>query len=328
MNATQQRPVARLRISIVVPALNEARNLELVLPQLPPVHEVIVVDGASTDGTVETALRVLPAVKIVRQTRRGKGNALVCGFAAATGDVVVMFDADGSADPAEIPRFVQTLREGADFAKGSRMLDAGGSEDITVLRAWGNRAMTSLTNRLFGTTYTDLCYGYNAFWRDVVSGLHLPSPTVETPAWGDGFEIETVLNCRVAAAQLTVREVASVERQRIYGASNLHAVRDGLRVLRTILTERWVCHSFGRGRASPSPRRASSAGGAPLKVPVRGAGAERRSVVGDVIAGMVHRRGSSGRAVAGRDGTWRMSSPRWRPPRWCATAPVSSGPRT
>ncbi len=238
MRAKHIRPVRDPRISVVVPALNEARNLEIVLPELPPVHEVILVDGASTDGTVEAALRVLPTVKVVRQTRRGKGNALVCGFAAATGDVVVMFDADGSADPAEIPRFVRALLDGADFAKGSRVLDAGGSEDITVMRNAGNRGLTMLTNVLFGTRYTDLCYGYNAFWRDVVDHLDLPSPASVVPAWGDGFEIETVLNCRVAVAQLTVREVASVERSRIHGESNLNTIRDGWRVLKTILTER------------------------------------------------------------------------------------------
>jgi glycosyltransferase involved in cell wall biosynthesis len=116
MSHIPERSVARPRISIVVPALNEARNLEVVLPELPPVYEVILVDGTSTDGTVETALRVLPTVKIVKQTRRGKGNALVCGFEAASGDVVVMFDADGSADPAEIP----PLRRGTSRRCGLR----------------------------------------------------------------------------------------------------------------------------------------------------------------------------------------------------------------
>ncbi len=262
MTKTPRRSVDDPRISIVIPALNEARNLEVVLPELPQVHEVILVDGASTDGTVETALRVLPTIKVVRQTRRGKGNALVCGFAAATGDVVVMFDADGSADPAEIPRFVQALLGGADFAKGSRVLDAGGSEDITVMRDAGNRGLTMLTNVLFGTRYTDLCYGYNAFWRDVVDHLDLPSPGSVVPAWGDGFEIETVLNCRVAVAQLTVREVASVERSRIHGESNLNTIRDGWRVLKTILTERRRVARVRLGEPTPL------AGEGPVILPV------------------------------------------------------------
>ncbi|WP_306889834.1 glycosyltransferase family 2 protein [Spirilliplanes yamanashiensis] len=227
-------------MTVVIPARNEARNLAEVLPRLPQVHEVVVVDGNSVDGTVETVRRVMPAARIVTQTRRGKGNALACGFAEATGDIIVMFDADGSADPEEIARFVAVLTEGADVAKGSRVMPGGGSEDITVLRGLGNRALTWFTNRLFRTRYSDLCYGYNAFWRDVLPSLALPSPhpAGDVMRWGDGFEIETVLNCRVAVAGLTVREVPSVELSRIHGVSNLSAVRDGLRVLRTILTER------------------------------------------------------------------------------------------
>ena len=107
-------------VSVIVPTRNEAKNLEIVLPAIaavrPAVHEIIVVDGHSTDGSIDVALRVLPSVKAITQTRKGKGNAMACGFAAATGDVVVMFDADGSADPAEIPAFVDALIAGADFA--------------------------------------------------------------------------------------------------------------------------------------------------------------------------------------------------------------------
>jgi hypothetical protein len=274
------------------------------------VHEVIVVDGWSSDGTVETARRVLPGVKIVRQTRRGKGNALVCGLAAATGDVVVMFDADGSADPDEIPHFVKALREGADFAKGSRELDAGGSEDLTRFRSWGNLAMTRLTNVLFGTRYTDLCYGYNAFWRDVVSALHLPSPAIETPEWGDGFEIETVLNCRVAAARLVVREVASVERSRIHGVSNLHAVRDGLRVLRTILIERWVCSALGRRLAPASAELSVGTTVASEDLLVRPVFAGRRTRVGNSFLGKLPHRRPAGRAIAGEQAPPRIPWPR------------------
>ena len=238
-----QRP-KEPRISVVVPTLNEARNLEVVLPELldtVDVHEVIVVDGGSVDDTAATARRLVPDAVVVQQARRGKGNALATGFAQVTGDVVVMFDADGSAHPAEIPAFVRALTDGADFAKGSRFTRGGGSADITAIRRVGNRFLNTAMNRAFGTRFTDLCYGYNAFWADQVHVLDLPDHTAPGPAtgtlWGDGFEIETVINCRFAAARVRITEVPSVERPRIFGESNLHAVKDGLRVLRTIRTE-------------------------------------------------------------------------------------------
>jgi glycosyltransferase involved in cell wall biosynthesis len=230
------------RVSIVVPALNEARNLAAVLPTLPVVHEVILVDGGSVDGTVETAQAVMPGIRVVRQLRRGKGNALAAGFARVTGDVVVMFDADGSADPAEIPAFVDALVNGADFAKGSRFRAGGGSTDITPIRNAGNRFLNTVMNVSFRTRFTDLCYGYNAFWADLIPVLDLPDHEIVVPPevgmlWGDGFEIETLINCRFAAAGVQIVEVPSVERDRIYGTSNLRAVSDGLRVLRTLRSE-------------------------------------------------------------------------------------------
>lgn len=244
MHMVQPRPRINPKISIIVPARNEARNLEVVLPALPADAEIIVVDGHSVDDTEAVVARVRPDARFVQQTRRGKGNALAVGFAEATGDIIVMFDADGSADPVEIDRYVAALLGGADFAKGSRVLSGGGSADITRLRDAGNRGLTLVTNIMFRTKYTDLCYGYNAFWVDVLPHLNLPShhPVSGDMQWGDGFEIETLINCRVAVAQLEVAEVPSVELVRIFGASNLNALRDGLRVLKTLTTE------WGRGR--------------------------------------------------------------------------------
>jgi glycosyltransferase involved in cell wall biosynthesis len=189
------------------------------------------------------ARRVRPGIRVVNQTRKGKGNALACGFAAATGDIVVMFDADCSADPDEIPRFVRALTDGADFAKGSRFRAGGGSADLTWVRRAGNAGLNLLANTVLRTRYTDLCYGYNAFWADILADLELPDPDVAaldsaSMLWGDGFEIETVINCRIAIAGLAVVEVPSYEQLRVHGASNLNAFSDGLRVLRTINTER------------------------------------------------------------------------------------------
>jgi glycosyltransferase involved in cell wall biosynthesis len=232
-------PTARPRISVVIPTLNEARNLGHVFAALPPdLHEVILVDGHSVDGTPDVARRLLPDVRVVNQTRTGKGNALACGFAAATGDIIVMIDADGSTDPAEIPRFVEALTAGADFAKGSRFAPGAGSTDITPLRKLGNKLLGLAVNIMYGTRYSDLCYGYNAFWARHAPAFGLQAETPgQRKVWGDGFEIETVLNLRASAAGLAVTEVPSFEHARIHGESNLRTLRDGQRVLRTILTE-------------------------------------------------------------------------------------------
>lgn len=220
----------RLWVSVVVPAKNEAANLPHVLGALPDgLHEVILVDGNSDDGTVEVARSLLPSIHVVSQRGRGKGDALAAGFAAATGDVIVALDADGSTDPGEIPRLVAALEAGADYVKGSRYLAGGGSEDLTLVRSLGNRALALAVNVLFGTRYTDLCYGYFGFWRRHTGRLGLDC---------DGFEVETLLNIRAARARLRVVEVASFERTRIHGESNLNVVRDGTRILHTIVSER------------------------------------------------------------------------------------------
>jgi glycosyltransferase involved in cell wall biosynthesis len=233
------RPRRSPLVSVIVPTRNEAENLPTVLGAIPAEYEVVIVDGHSTDGTLEVAARLRPDAVLLTQTRRGKGNAMACGFAAATGDILVMLDADGSADPLEIPRFVRALEEGADFAKGTRFAAGGGSSDITRLRRLGNKALNGIVNTVYRTAYSDLCYGYNAFWRHCLPVLELsPGATGDEMLWGDGFEIETLINIRVAQAGLKVVEVPSYEADRLHGVSNLNAFSDGLRVLRTIAAEK------------------------------------------------------------------------------------------
>ena len=254
------------RVSVVIPTLNEAPNLPHVFAGLPgEIHEVIVVDGHSIDGTLAVARELRPDVRIVMQTRRGKGNALACGFDAATGDIIAMIDADGSTDPAEIPRFVRALLDGADFAKGTRFVQGAGSSDITWLRRLGNRMLSGCVNMIYGTRYSDLCYGFNAFWRRHVPvfGLATEPPSAapsDPPMWGDGFEVETLINIRVATAGLQVTEVPSFEHPRIHGVSNLRTFSDGCRVLRTIMAERRNARrQAAAARSVPSQRPAVKA---------------------------------------------------------------------
>jgi glycosyltransferase involved in cell wall biosynthesis len=257
------------RVSVVVPALNEARNLPHVFARMPPdIYELILVDGCSIDNTVAVARQLRPDVRIVTQTRTGKGNALACGFALATGDVIAMIDADGSADPGEIPRFVNELLNGADFAKGTRFAEDGGSRDITRLRILGNTMLTRLFNMCYSTSYSDLCYGFNVFWRRHWPILRLDAASPLRPEgdgrlWGDGFEIETLIHIRVAKADLLVAEVPSFEHPRIHGVSNLSAFSDGLRVLRTILTERSRTKGLASGGNTLTPA-ADNAAPAPV----------------------------------------------------------------
>ena len=217
-------------VSVVLPTLNEAENLPHVFDRMPQqVGEVIVVDGHSTDGTVDVVRQLWPDAVILSQTGSGKGDALRQGFRAATGDIIVMLDADGSTDPAEIPRFVAALLTGADFAKGTRFVTGGGSSDITWARRMGNRVLSVMVNLLWRVDYSDLCYGYNAFWSHC---LDVVAPDCR------GFEVETFINIRAATSKLKVVEVPSFEASRRNGLSNLDARRDGMRVLRTIIAER------------------------------------------------------------------------------------------
>lgn len=224
-----RRRIRRTKVSVVVPAMNEENNIGHVLSRLPDgLHEVILVDGNSQDDTVEAARQAYPGIRVTTQSGRGKGDAFRTGFAAVTGNLVVMLDADGSADPAEIPRFIAALEAGADFAKGSRFLDGGGSADITGMRQLGNAFLSGTANVLHGTHFTDLCYGYNAFWARCLPFISLDVP---------GFEVETLINLRMATAGMKITEVPSYEKERISGQSNLKTFRDGFRVLGTIFKE-------------------------------------------------------------------------------------------
>lgn len=243
-----ERPDEPLRtgsVTLVIPTLDEVRNIGWVLERVPDVvDEIVLVDGASTDGTVAKALEVRPDLRVVVEARPGKGAALRAGFAAATGDRIVMIDADGSMDPAEITRYLALLDAGYDLVKGSRFVGDGGTADMERLRRAGNFVLRDLANGLYGTSFTDLCYGFIAFRRDRLEALALRS---------DGFEIEAEIVVRAVMSALRVGEVASFEAPRRHGDSHLRTWRDGTRVLRVMLH-----HRFRAAAAPPAARGAAA----------------------------------------------------------------------
>jgi glycosyltransferase involved in cell wall biosynthesis len=217
-------------VSVIICTKCEEKNLPHILPKIPEwVDEIVLVDGHSTDRTVKVARQLRPDIRVVYQTGKGKGDALRCGFRHARGDIVVTIDADGSMNPGEIIDFVIPLRNGCDFTKGSRFMGNGSTVDMEKHRILGNRLFTLLTNLLYGSKYTDLAYGYNAFKRRALERMRLKS---------DGFEIETEMGIKARKTRLRVLEIPSVEQKRLSGQSNLNSFRDGWRILKIILKER------------------------------------------------------------------------------------------
>ncbi|MBC6459323.1 glycosyltransferase family 2 protein [Actinomadura sp. HBU206391] len=225
-------------VTAVIPTLNEAENLRWLLPRLTAADEVVIVDGESTDGTVEITRLLRPDAVIIIEPPIGKGSAMRTGMAAATSEVLIMLDADGSMDPAEFDAFLALIGRGFDIVKGTRYGCGGASDDLTRIRSRGNRWLTRLANLLYRTRWTDLCYGYVAMRRSAVERLQLTST---------GFEIETELCVNAVRSGLRMAEVASHERDRRYGESNLRTLRDGWRVLKTMLRLRF------RGRLGDTP---------------------------------------------------------------------------
>ena len=199
-----------MKTTVVVPSYNELRTLPAVLKavaELPLDKEIIVVDDGSKDGSREwldkaAASGEYPGLRVIKhESNRGKGGALVTGFGAAAGDVVIVQDADLEYDPKYIPEVVRPIAEGkADFVYGSRMT-SGKSRAYNTLYLWGNLFLTFLTNLLFGSAMTDSYTCYKAFRTPDVRRMRLTSR---------GFEIEAELSCKAAFLGLRYAEIPIV----------------------------------------------------------------------------------------------------------------------
>ena len=217
------------KVEMIIPTINEEKTINLVIDKaLKFVGSILVIDGGSTDNTVETAKEM--GAKIVHQNSRGKGLALREAFEHVDGEIVVLLDGDGSMSPEEIPLFVKQIDAGADVVKGSRFMVEGGSEDISRIRKFGNAFFLFLVNMIYGTNFSDLCYGFIVLRKDAVKKL---ACTLRSK----GFNIETEILIKSKKLGLKIVEVPSFESQRLFGRSRLKALRDGFSILCTIVRE-------------------------------------------------------------------------------------------
>ncbi len=223
-------PLDYPRITAIVCALNEADNLPHVLPKIPSfVDEILLIDGHSTDHTVEVAKKLCPEIRILQQPGQGKGEAMKFGVRHATGDIIVTLDADGSNDPEILINFVHPLANGADFVKGSRFL-GNRPMQMPLRRRFGNWLLVAIANKLHGTDFTDLCCGYNAFRNDFLDRIILR----------DGeFDYEPALILKAKKAGLRIAEVPCLDMGRINGTSKLSDFPQGWKALHTIIKERF-----------------------------------------------------------------------------------------
>ncbi|HNW44954.1 MAG TPA: glycosyltransferase family 2 protein [Elusimicrobiales bacterium] len=238
-----------MKTSIIVPSYNEMRTLPSVLKALAAVpleKEVVVVDDGSADGTREwldgaLAAGEFPFVKFIKHPRNtGKGGALITGFKAAAGDIIIVQDADLEYDPAYIPAIVKPIEDGlADAVYGSRLLISGEAKPFNIVYLWGNQFLTFLINLLFGAAMTDSYTCYKAFRAPLLKAMDLVS---------SGFEIEAEISCKTAARGLRFKEVPIVYASRSRADGKKINYKDAVKGVLKIL---WLRLTLSGGSARP-----------------------------------------------------------------------------
>lgn len=223
-----------MKTTVVMPTLNEVETIEESLTRLPKdlIDEVLVIDGHSTDGTIELVKKLGYPVIFQEENPKGPGakgfgSAVATGIKHATGDVIIITSADLSQDINDLPLMLDKIKEGYDLVLTSRYMKGGGSEDDTLLHRWGNKFFTFLCNFLHGTKITDCLYFYLAADKKMF----------------EKFKIETVhagccpeLPIKAHKAGFKIVDIPSVEKKRGGGKGKLNAFVDGLKILWTIVS--------------------------------------------------------------------------------------------
>jgi glycosyltransferase involved in cell wall biosynthesis len=227
-----------VRVSFLVPAYNEAKTVGDVIERVFALDlntQLIVVDDGSTDGTSEVVERVAAGrngVVLLRQPHRGKGAAIQAAIPHATGDIVVIQDADMEYDPADVPDLIEPIVRGAaDVVFGSRLSGGRPQRAYLFWHLVGNRFLSLLTNVLYNTTLSDMETGYKAFRIEVIRSLKLRS---------DDFAIEPEITAKVCKRKLRIYEVPISYYGRTYAEGKKITWRDGVKAVRVLLAVRFT----------------------------------------------------------------------------------------
>jgi glycosyltransferase involved in cell wall biosynthesis len=240
-----------MRKSLVILTRNEIAGLTEIFARLPleAVDEVFCVDYRSTDGTREFLER--RGIRVFDQEKRGRGEAFRVASSVARGELLIFFSPDGNEDPRDIPKLAALVERGADLAVASRFLPGARNEEadkILRLRAWANRGFTLLANLFFGGRMTDSINGYRAMRKERFDSLGIDA---------DGFTVEYQISIRSMKLGFDIREIPTIESDRIGNVSGARSIPTGLAMLRVLLREIALGgrfrHRAGEGRDS-SPR--------------------------------------------------------------------------
>ena len=226
-----------MKVTFIVPAFNEAPTIEDVLERvdaLPLDKQIVVVDDGSTDETpaLLARWRDRPDVVLVRQENRGKGAAIRRAIPHVDGEVVVIQDADGEYDPADVPALVEPIVRGrADVVFGSRLRGGAPQRAYMFWHLVGNRFLSLLTNVLYNTTISDMETGYKAFRADVLRSLDLRS---------DDFAVEPEITGKVCKRRLRIYELPVGYYGRTYAEGKKITWRDGFKAVRVLVAIRFL----------------------------------------------------------------------------------------
>lgn len=243
-----------MKFTLLLPTLNEIEGMKLIMPQVDPkwVDQILVVDGGSTDGTIEYARQ--KGWDVVVQKRKGLRYAYVEGVPHVKGDVVITFSPDGNSLADKIPPLIEKMKEGHEMVIVSRYAEGAHSDDDDLVTGFGNWMFRELINLAFRAKYTDPLVMFRAWKTDLFYRLDLDRDDTYQPEETLFFTtmgVEQLFSMRVAKCKLSTADIPGIEPARVGGTRKLQIIRWGAGMLFEVFAEqvRWPASMLGKNHA-------------------------------------------------------------------------------